>query len=446
VLTTKKMSNTTTTTCPPPLFPSTDLNTCNIELGGICLSQTTCMCQSGWTGYGDFQKGAPTCAINIIAIRALYGLMLTIQTLLLFFSLFCIYKKFFSQEAWIKQTHHGNSNKAHIHGTRAANAIVILAPLYNISFIITASLRLSDQDQNMMSTRTIGTDPAITFFFSLGSGLFWTCVPLFVYYFLHVSLRNATTKDAAIRDKSELMFRRLQIFLPLSWIVTTISSAAPLIGLTTSDDRNLMFAMASIHYVGIGFSLIFLPLYLLPKFINPLKHDLQALINSRPSFDTSQMKAVVIKLNNYSREATNQAVLNVVLCIVLGIFPYCSNWSSYWLPIAWTGAAPLSGTVLYLIAIPAKRGKTSSGGVMISGNNSSSTGNNNNNAHNNNTTTNDSSSVTHNKSRHHHGGGGGGGASGGGGGGNHKIATDDGSSDNKNGSMVGGSIVVSMDA
>ena len=53
----------------------------------------TCICESGFIGYGDFVSGHPSCQISIAAVKALWSILAIVHFLTLIVCAVFFYKK-----------------------------------------------------------------------------------------------------------------------------------------------------------------------------------------------------------------------------------------------------------------------------------------------------------------------------------------------------------------
>ena len=150
-----------TNDCPSLLFPETQ----NCSGRGECLSPHACLCTvPGWTGYGDFAFGSPSCGINIIAIQCLWSFLAFLIVALLSFTIYYLNVKLHQK-------------------TRKARFPVILGVMtvFHTSFLLAcAILRVSNPTKHV-----IGTHLATTVMFSLASSIYWVGANGFVYWFFY---------------------------------------------------------------------------------------------------------------------------------------------------------------------------------------------------------------------------------------------------------------------
>jgi len=287
-------------------------------------------------GYGDFALGAPTCAINIAAIQALYSLLIISQFGVLLMSLVFLHR----------------TQKSRQFTRRTAGCA--LSILSSVCFIALGILRASNPTDS-----GIGYRPASTVLFCAGASLFWAYGLQFTGNLIVISLKQTKMQDENAQKRAISIIRRTQIALPYLLFIVVVICILPMFMLATSDPW-VMYGLGAAHYEGLAFSAMFVGAILSPMILSPFLKDLSDAISRAKSMrmDTLQLETVSAKLYRIKIDLRNQGLFNLIFASPFGLFPFLQHLSSYWLPIAFICAAFVSSLAMWL-ELPVKRGPSS---------------------------------------------------------------------------------------
>lgn len=297
--------------CPAPLAPDT-LNCSGRAL--FCINNG-CICEEGWIGRGDFISGSPACHLNISGVRAAYGILLAVHVCHI---PFCIRYLLIMMS---KSTR-----------SRAKDISLFSGLVCLFSSVAQAALgivRLNDPSS------TIGTSPAATILFSVGSGLFWTYVPLILTLLVQVLGRTINARNDMERNIIERLVKSFSKVSGPSWLCCMLACFCPLFMLIDPNDARLMFGFALSHYLFLTINMVaslLLTLWVIP----PIIHDMRAVVETNGD---PRAKMISKRLNMMKSEVRNQTVFQATSAAIFGCWLYAQRYSSYQLPIAWTGSA-----------------------------------------------------------------------------------------------------------
>ena len=302
--------------CPPILIPEA----LNCSGRGVCVSESLCSCESGWTGRGDFAFGAPTCSINIIAVKVLWAITSALHFLEIFYSLSFVVRKYRAKRRLFLSIFVG-----------------ILALLTNICFFIVGLTRAVDTD-----SRVIGSDPFITILFSFGAMTFWWTAHVFTFIFIELVITQSRiwVKDGG---KTIQTLKQMKLGLSFSSLVSTIACILP-IGMLGAKTAYLTQSLATTHYVLLAGGMVVTGFFMIPRFARMV---LSAINDTTKCFPgkNQKLERMAQKLNKFIKELRNQALMNISTALIFGFWPLLQiAGSSYFLPFAWS-------TVAFTIAI-----------------------------------------------------------------------------------------------
>ena len=303
--------------CPGVLAPETQ--TCSGR--GTCVSENWCACPDGWTGQGDFAFGAPSCAVNIPAIQALWALVALVHVGTFAFAL-----------------HFLRVKRAQGTKSQAPMYLGLLVVINNIGLIITGLTRAIDP------LRTIGSDPTATVFFSIAAAAFWSATHVFIYAFLQLSIKQARMGR---EEDAQKYLKHLKISLPVSNIASLVASMLPL-GMLGASNALQVQQLATSHYIILALELVVTGGILTPYFVKKVVHDIKQAISKNPD-KSEKLVQVEAKLQRLQTELRNQMATNVLFAALMGFWPFLQVYgSSYFLPFAWTSAAITECLALYV--------------------------------------------------------------------------------------------------
>jgi hypothetical protein len=306
--------------CPPILAPETQ----NCSGRGLCLSASVCDCPDGWTGIGDFAFGAPSCAINVKAVAALWGLAGTLHFFVFCFALYYLKVK-------SKQT---NRSK-----TPLLLGVLILG---SSTFMCTTGWIRA-----ISPLRTIGSDPAVTVTFVIGATCFWSGCHTFIYSFIALSLKQARifrTND----ETKERTLLHLKISLPISNAFSMVGCLVPL-GMLSATNAFTVSSLATAHYVILALELAVTGLWLTPLFVRGMISEIKQVSGQQTGQKSQILQSITSKMERFLAELRNQSITNITCAGLFGFWPFLQVYgSSYFLPFAWTSGAIVGALGLYL--------------------------------------------------------------------------------------------------
>jgi hypothetical protein len=302
--------------CPAPLWPATQA----CGNGGTCLSDSLCQCADGWVGEGDFVYASPSCSINVAAITALYSITAVVNAIPAVGALYFL---------WALR------RKA-----KSLKLVFAFTCLVGTSSLVILSIIRASSPQ----TTAIGTYVPSTVLFSIGSGGFWFGGLLFLHSFLSVASSQVRFKPNA-RTSFARIQAQLRIGFPLIFLGVAVALLCVLCMLA-AQSASSMYALALVHYVLLGLSMLSLGAFLIPMLINPLILDLSESLSM--GADTSKIRQILSKLTRFKSELRSQNLLNFPVAIMFGCWPWLQMQSSFFLPLAYISTAVLTALALYI--------------------------------------------------------------------------------------------------
>jgi hypothetical protein len=295
--------------CPPILVP--EQMPCSER--GTCISETLCSCPEGWTGAGDYVFGEPTCAIHIVTVKALWGIAICLEFLGLLLTL------------RFMQTHRPQPD---VGGKRNANKValfmyfVVSMVVHTCSWIITGILRVTRDPK-----ATIGTDPAITIIYAIGTLAFWLFTQAFMLRFLEVQREQARVMNPTRK------FARMRLYFVVTESLLIASVLFPLIQLSGTDARTVE-NLITCHYFFMAVGTLFIGLVVIPQLIGTTVKDIEQLVRMSSSDRSASFAPVLRRLERFQTIVGTLALGNSALMFCFAFWPFLQiAGSSYWLPI-----------------------------------------------------------------------------------------------------------------
>ena len=317
------------TSCPPLLPPASQ----NCSGRGVCVSDTICSCEAGWTGRGDFAFLSPSCDVNLGAIEALYAILAIAHFLQM--PICVLYLRTKLDPKRVKKNKY----------SKLPIAMGFLLLLSNILFSSLGVLRAANP-----GTRTIGTDPAATVLFGLGGSVYWTAIHVFILGFIEVVHRQALRfRQGSARI---LPLEQIRVAISTTCALVILFSMAPL-GMLTANDASRFLVFGAMHYVGLGSSALLLGLLVVPYYIRKLQNEVKsgrrAIMENVNGNTTVALDALLFKLKRFDAELRKQVFPQFAVATIFGLWPFLQvHGSSYWIPMAWTMATFISSLGMYL--------------------------------------------------------------------------------------------------
>jgi hypothetical protein len=297
------------------------------------------LCADGFTGFGDFVLGSPSCTINIMAVQGMWAMVAISHVATLLVAVVYttrIYKR---------------ANRQRKLG--AACAISSSA-----SFITLGCWRAADP----LGT-PIGTHAGATILFCLGASCFWMYSVLFTKTMLEISLKQARMNDTESNQRITRVidFLRGKGLLVLAGLLVLVCWF-PIFMLATTSAWT-MYGLGVVHYMGLVIACLVLGVYVTPTTISPIVRDMQAAITRARGMnqDVEQLTVVAGKLDRLTTDFKNQAVFNVLFASPFGLWPLLQHLSCYWLPVAFTASALVSMQGIWA-EMPVRKTKSSVSG------------------------------------------------------------------------------------
>ena len=274
--------------CPPLLVPQSQ----NCSGRGICISSTSCDCQDGWTGLGDFAFESPSCNIYIPAIQALWSILAFFQLLSLLFAIY-----------YLRIKHKQSRLVARLPITMGYLFVVAASLLF-----CCAVLRATD------FRRTIGSNVAVTLLFSLGTGTFWVSAHVFAYAFMEATNRRAMVFKASQQEQWLLSLQTVKISLIVTGILSFVFCLCPL-GFLSSNSSSEFLIFGSLHYLGTGTSIFITGTFFIPRFTGNLQKDLE---NISIDVNIVPLQKVLFKVKLFNRILRQQVLTQWLLAFLFG--------------------------------------------------------------------------------------------------------------------------------
>ena len=262
-------------------------------------------------------SGSPACQLNVVGVQVVWGALLVGHVLNFFLAVYFLFVR--SQKKKLTQF------------TDKITMIGILSLLTSASLLSLGFVRVTDP------TRTIGTDPAATILFSVSSIGFWTVTPLMLSSFNNLLIGGLKGRNEDERHRIERFIRTFSRALPIGWILAMIASIAPSFILINPSEPNIMFGFAVVHFVILAINLA-ICWVIIHTLLRPILTDLSSALTERPD---ERLKTLEWKLKRFQTEVRNQALFQAISAGIFGCWPYAQRFSSYEVPIAWLGSAPI---------------------------------------------------------------------------------------------------------
>jgi len=314
--------------CPRVLFPFAA--TCSGS--GTCVDAQTCLCPAGFTGLGDFAIGAPTCAISIVAVQVLYSVLAVSHCLVLGFVVVAVHR------------HLSTHTRATAYVMRRRMLSAALLFISSVLLMALGIVRASNP-----TALTIGTSPVITVLFCFGAAFFWAHLCVFATAVLDMTLRHMRTRSERVDESAQRVAMLVSKGTPLIVIISVGLCLVPLLLLATKNP-DAWYAIILLHIVGIGLLCLFLAVAVLHRVTGPLIREVSAAIVSAEArgADTVTLRQGRDKLRRTTNDIVQQGLFNVFIASPFGLLPGLQQVASYWEPVAFTAAAFVAISSLYL--------------------------------------------------------------------------------------------------
>lgn len=264
--------------CPP--ITLNDLQNCSGR--GWCQDAVTCVCAEGWTGRGDLAFGAPTCSININAVRGLYGIQGCAAVVTALISILYTRKLL---------------STLHDHRGKLTSSLVLSVN----GFICSTSLAMQGFYRMAIPEAAIGQDTLTTITEAVALLAYTACIGTFYYSLVSLAYFQAGMRKNGEESKlSILLFLR---FLRALYILVMTFGSASLIALLFAQTESQSNAFATASIVIVGFICSALPL----TYVNILSR-VRAFIRAR--VETIDIKESLAKSLSLMDQLIASAVLS----------------------------------------------------------------------------------------------------------------------------------------
>lgn len=285
---------------------------------GNCVNTTgssTCLCDEGWLGIGDFALVSEDCDQFVIAIRALWGLCAALHGILFLAGLYNVRDSFMFRST--------RESRLFIGGV-TASALCIST---------TGILKVVD-----FETFVIGKDPLVTVIFSFGTLFFWSACIIFVK-----TLSEFYTRKMQMLYTSE----RKTIAFPLRFVfVCNVLGCLSPIGCLAAPDVCTLFGLS--HYFLLAFLIIALGGYWNRYFSESFLQALMEVDNfakkdgggARGQGTNTDLGRLIGWVQFVKNQTTQLAIGNFLIAVIMA-WPFMLRKASYQLAIAWISAPGL---------------------------------------------------------------------------------------------------------
>ena len=260
--------------CPPLLYPETQ----NCTGRGVCVSATVCDCQSGYTGIGDFSFQSPSCAIDIVVVKAVYGIYASLNFLGVIITL--VYLKIKLSQFNI----HGRMQKVKVYSP------IVLGITESVSMAFlgtTAVIRATFTD-----TRSIGSDVSTTVCYVIGVTANWFAVHVFTYGFLNLAYVRLMKYKSA-QPRVAVVLKEVKTVLGTSNLISIATNLAPL-GLLNSSSSESFFAIGIIHFGGMAIFVALVGCILIPHLCRKIEVEIRAVTEQHHAEDQGRALNLIL--------------------------------------------------------------------------------------------------------------------------------------------------------
>jgi hypothetical protein len=314
--------------CPPILFPETR----NCSGRGVCTFNSSCLCESGWSGRSDFVAGSPGCSVNIVTVQVFWIFLSCLHFLTFLISVKYLHVK-------LKQKRTSSSSKLPLY-------MVVMIMVSDILFCCLGILRSTSYE-----TRVIGYDETTTFLFSVGAAIYWSMIHVATLALLEAIYQQSTLfKKPEYKYQINLNFVRGGV--AISCIVSIICCLMPL-GMLGKYQETDFQIYASIHYIGLAMIAFMIGIVGVPwyctKLLKTISLDHEELKHIQNREGSLLYEKLVKKVQFVRRELIKQSSVQSLLAFTFGIWPFLQiHGTAYWLPLAWASAAFIAWICMFL--------------------------------------------------------------------------------------------------
>ena len=321
-----------TSECPPILAPETQ----NCSGRGVCIDSAHCFCEPGWTGAGDFVFGAPSCAVNILAISILWSLAAVLE-----FACIILTINFYRRKKKLVKAI-----------TKSQTMFVASCFVHNGAWAICGILRVSRSE-----LKTIGAEPVVTTIYVLGMLALTFAVDSYIYIFLEMAIHQS-------KMNPNMNVPRMKLYVVMVNVIILVTVWFPEFMLAASDSQTARHIISAHNYLmALGF--LILLFMVIPSVIGSFVRDIKlALKNNQKRTGSSILAPVAKKMILLERIANGLCIHQIIVTTTIGTWQFLLvEGSPYWVPILAIPSATIQIAIIINLTPPRKPGQESQSGV-----------------------------------------------------------------------------------
>jgi hypothetical protein len=311
---------------------------------GHCISNITgeCICDDGWTTFGDFRSSEfkELCTSHVQVITGMYSIAAISNMLVAMYAIIFLYNRF-------------QDTTARWADTKILGALNLIA---SSSFIILSIRRATSIDS------TIGNDFTATFFYSLGISTFWQSLAMNVLIFFKV---HASVIKFHRNEHSRDIMKRLKIQLGIIAVsITVLTFVCPFVMYAGSKQQVQFYISQLIVTATSVVEIVFIGSIAVPYVANAMDKVLSEVLtsgaagnNNGPSTEVKeQMQTVRDKIRAFKRRTFMNGVINATLLPLISFWPFATaSAHSYWLSFSLSIALPFQMYQQMKLSVPVRK-------------------------------------------------------------------------------------------
>ncbi|GMH72040.1 hypothetical protein TrST_g2557 [Triparma strigata] len=291
-----------------------------------------CICESGWTGLGDFVDGrGMDCNIHISGVKIWWAVIIAMHFFQLLFGMQVLKEMKAAGRSFSKD----KNVRCFVSGQ------------------VEAFIRIVEDVVRIATGGMVGSHVLVTLLHGIPGAIFWGyCCPQLIEGFLDITLKQSKMDRGAGSEamakkmataKNLLKYQRLVAFFV--FIVT------PYLTLV-SDEPGYLFLISELYYLGCTIMGIYMAFICALPAISAMK---KLIGDSNKAAPNEKMTSLLAKLTIFHREVRNNGFSNALSCIAFLAFPLTFNLQTYQICFGWTLAPIIIGVGLHTLR-PKKAG------------------------------------------------------------------------------------------
>ncbi len=174
----------------------------------------------------------------------------------------------------------------------------------------------------------VGANLSATIIFSCATSCYWILAVLFLWTYLRVAVMQCKIKSEEKQSSIKSLFHKLRIILPILTIGNIVWSMMPIFIYFKQENANLYITL---HYVGLGLSILILGVLMVPWYITSLINDLAPSSNlgSSGSSSNKAITSLLKKMRFIRHQLISNGTINGIMSICVGVIPQLRPYIPY---------------------------------------------------------------------------------------------------------------------